>query len=201
MLTTLSMTLMVWSDQVVIISITQTSSDDRMNISAVTQICSVVFSAMHRLPIDSARKLRWYDKGDVATMVKTHVREKHELLDTIAALKKVSPASWGSLDVMGLTMGPAVLLNKTVHCYTSMSPLVSTSIHPCTLQKDSSELDVQGDVQLALVPLRQVSCKGYQSLTLVAQLQQPGQCLTHELNSQFPAALGFCDSGWASVRI
>ncbi|MEW5306299.1 MAG: hypothetical protein WDW36_008771 [Sanguina aurantia] len=41
-----------------------------------------------RLPIDSARKLRWYDKGDVATMVKTHVREKHELLDTIAALKK-----------------------------------------------------------------------------------------------------------------
>ncbi|KIZ00756.1 hypothetical protein MNEG_7208 [Monoraphidium neglectum] len=41
-----------------------------------------------RLPIDSARKLRWYDKGEVAQITRQHVREKHALLDTIAALKK-----------------------------------------------------------------------------------------------------------------
>lgn len=68
---------------------------------------------MHRLPIDSARKLRWYDKGDVATMVKTHVREKHELLDTIAALKKVTPGV--SCDVTGFTIELALREVLTVH--------------------------------------------------------------------------------------
>jgi hypothetical protein len=42
-----------------------------------------------RLPIDSAKKLRWYDKADVASLTRQHVREKHMLLDTITALKKV----------------------------------------------------------------------------------------------------------------
>jgi hypothetical protein len=42
-----------------------------------------------RLPVDSARKLRWYDKGDAAALTRQHVREKHVLLDTITALKKV----------------------------------------------------------------------------------------------------------------
>lgn len=48
-----------------------------------------------RLPVDSARKLRWYDKGDVAPIVKQHVREKHLLLDTITALKKVKACGTG----------------------------------------------------------------------------------------------------------
>lgn len=39
--------------------------------------------------MESARKLRWYDKGEVAPIVKQHMREKHHLLDTITALKKV----------------------------------------------------------------------------------------------------------------
>lgn len=42
-----------------------------------------------RLPIESARKLRWYDKEDLQAIVKTHVREKRELLDAITALKKL----------------------------------------------------------------------------------------------------------------
>ncbi|WIA17304.1 hypothetical protein OEZ85_014171 [Tetradesmus obliquus] len=42
-----------------------------------------------RLPLDSAKKLRWYDKSDVASLTRQHVREKHLLLDTITALKKV----------------------------------------------------------------------------------------------------------------
>jgi len=42
-----------------------------------------------RLPVDSARKLRWYDKGDVQQLTRQHLREKHVLLDTITALKKV----------------------------------------------------------------------------------------------------------------
>lgn len=43
--------------------------------------------ACRRLPLDSARKLRWFDKGDVNSLVKMHVKEKRELMDTIAALK------------------------------------------------------------------------------------------------------------------
>eukprot|EP00882_Tetradesmus_deserticola_P030308 GHRQ01034014.1.p1 GENE.GHRQ01034014.1~~GHRQ01034014.1.p1 ORF type:complete len:169 (+),score=82.96 GHRQ01034014.1:594-1100(+) len=42
-----------------------------------------------RLPVDSAKKLRWYDKADVASLTRQHVCEKHLLLDTITALKKV----------------------------------------------------------------------------------------------------------------
>ena len=42
-----------------------------------------------RLPLDSARKLRWYDKSDLTSLTKAHFREKRELLDTVAALKKV----------------------------------------------------------------------------------------------------------------
>lgn len=41
------------------------------------------------MPVDSAKKLRWYDKAEVASLTRQHVREKHLLLDTIAALKKV----------------------------------------------------------------------------------------------------------------
>lgn len=44
---------------------------------------------LRRLPLDSAKKLRWYDKSDVASLTRQHVREKHLLLDTITALKKV----------------------------------------------------------------------------------------------------------------
>lgn len=39
--------------------------------------------------MESARKLRWYDKGDTAAIVKTHLREKREMAETLGALKKV----------------------------------------------------------------------------------------------------------------
>lgn len=42
-----------------------------------------------RLPVESAKKLRWFDNADLAKMSVQHVREKHLLLDTITALKKV----------------------------------------------------------------------------------------------------------------
>lgn len=43
-----------------------------------------------RLPVESAKKLRWYDNADLAKMSVQHAREKHLLLDTITALKKVN---------------------------------------------------------------------------------------------------------------
>lgn len=42
-----------------------------------------------RLPVESARKLRWYDKADLQALSKAHFREKRDLLDTVSALKKV----------------------------------------------------------------------------------------------------------------
>ncbi|GFR45083.1 hypothetical protein Agub_g6459, partial [Astrephomene gubernaculifera] len=42
-----------------------------------------------RLPLESARRLRWFEKGDVQALTKAHFREKRDLLDAIAALKKV----------------------------------------------------------------------------------------------------------------
>eukprot|EP01026_Neomeris_dumetosa_P031539 TRINITY_DN25001_c0_g1_i5.p1 TRINITY_DN25001_c0_g1~~TRINITY_DN25001_c0_g1_i5.p1 ORF type:complete len:886 (+),score=217.23 TRINITY_DN25001_c0_g1_i5:115-2658(+) len=41
-----------------------------------------------RLPIASAKKLTWYDKGDIVQIVKQHLREKQEVLDTNWALKR-----------------------------------------------------------------------------------------------------------------
>lgn len=42
-----------------------------------------------RLPLESARKLRWYDKGELPAIVRTHLREKRELQDALAAMKRV----------------------------------------------------------------------------------------------------------------
>eukprot|EP00983_Pelagomonas_calceolata_P107767 1159384-Pelagomonas_calceolata.AAC.4 len=39
--------------------------------------------------MESARKLRWFDKGDTTAIVKTHLREKREMAETLGALKKV----------------------------------------------------------------------------------------------------------------
>eukprot|EP01025_Chloroclados_australasicus_P025050 TRINITY_DN25062_c1_g1_i1.p1 TRINITY_DN25062_c1_g1~~TRINITY_DN25062_c1_g1_i1.p1 ORF type:complete len:851 (-),score=158.34 TRINITY_DN25062_c1_g1_i1:584-3136(-) len=41
-----------------------------------------------RLPIASAKKLTWYDKGDIVQIVKQHLREKQEVLDANWALKR-----------------------------------------------------------------------------------------------------------------
>ncbi|KAG2451383.1 hypothetical protein HYH02_003985 [Chlamydomonas schloesseri] len=41
-----------------------------------------------RLPVESARRLRWFEKADLQALTKSHLREKRELLDTVAALKK-----------------------------------------------------------------------------------------------------------------
>ncbi|GMH38047.1 hypothetical protein BSKO_05931 [Bryopsis sp. KO-2023] len=42
-----------------------------------------------RLPLDSARKLRWYDKGDVNQLVKVHARERQDLEDVNDALRDI----------------------------------------------------------------------------------------------------------------
>jgi len=58
-----------------------------------TCVCTRMYAVLHvhvcRLPMESARKLRWYDKGDTAAIVKTHLREKREMAETLFALKKV----------------------------------------------------------------------------------------------------------------
>lgn len=41
-----------------------------------------------RMPLDSARKLRWYDKQDLSMLIQLHLREKAELLDANAALRR-----------------------------------------------------------------------------------------------------------------
>ncbi|GLI70689.1 hypothetical protein VaNZ11_015629 [Volvox africanus] len=42
-----------------------------------------------RLPLESARKLRWFEKADLQALTKSHFREKRELLDTLTVLKKL----------------------------------------------------------------------------------------------------------------
>jgi hypothetical protein len=39
--------------------------------------------------VDSARKLRWYDREDLAPLVEVTTREKQALQDTLAALRQV----------------------------------------------------------------------------------------------------------------
>lgn len=62
-----------------------------------THTCASCKFRCNRLPVDSAKKLRWYDKADVASLTRQHVREKHLLLDTITALKKVGQLQHSSL--------------------------------------------------------------------------------------------------------
>jgi hypothetical protein len=63
-----------------------------------------------RLPVESAKKLRWFDQADLARMSVQHVREKHMLLDTIAALKKVTHCKFwllpDPLDATSLVLQP-----------------------------------------------------------------------------------------------
>jgi hypothetical protein len=49
-----------------------------------------------RLPVESARKLRWYEHAELPALVRGHLREKRELQDCIAAMKKVCVFSTGS---------------------------------------------------------------------------------------------------------
>jgi hypothetical protein len=61
-----------------------------------------------RLPVESARKLRWYDKGDVQQLTRQHLREKHALLDTVTALKKVRMGGgvfWGPAHIASASTG------------------------------------------------------------------------------------------------
>ena len=41
------------------------------------------------MQVDSARKLRWYDRDDLAPLVEASTREKQALQDTVAALRQV----------------------------------------------------------------------------------------------------------------
>ncbi|EIE18143.1 hypothetical protein COCSUDRAFT_49368 [Coccomyxa subellipsoidea C-169] len=41
-----------------------------------------------RLPVDSLKKLRWYDRDDLSTLVELSTREKQQLQDTITALRQ-----------------------------------------------------------------------------------------------------------------
>jgi hypothetical protein len=41
------------------------------------------------LQIDSAKKLRWYDKDDLSQLVELTTREKQQLQGTISALRQV----------------------------------------------------------------------------------------------------------------
>lgn len=42
-----------------------------------------------RLPIESAKKLRWFDQHDLKMLIELHLREKHELYQANAALKDI----------------------------------------------------------------------------------------------------------------
>lgn len=90
-----------------------------------------------RLPVDSARKLRWYDKADLVSLTRQHVREKHLLLDTITALKKARGTSGGWWPVLhsalqhrmawcGSAPSPPPYTHTTTHTYTLPSRHIST---------------------------------------------------------------------------
>ena len=39
--------------------------------------------------VESARKLRWYDRDDLSQLVALHAQEKHALQATVSALRQV----------------------------------------------------------------------------------------------------------------
>ena len=43
-----------------------------------------------RLPVESAKKLRWYDRPDLNNLVQLNLRDKNDLLGVNAALRQVS---------------------------------------------------------------------------------------------------------------
>ena len=45
-----------------------------------------------RLPVDSARRLKWYDKAEIASLVAEHGREKRSLAEENAALRRLAGA-------------------------------------------------------------------------------------------------------------
>ena len=43
-----------------------------------------------RLPIDSARKLRWYDREDLSRLIESNLQERQQLAEVNTALREVS---------------------------------------------------------------------------------------------------------------
>ena len=81
-----------------------------------------------QLQIDTARKLRWYDREELSQLISISTREKQELQDTITALRQVPhptilvqglffmhlisapPSSWGSRGFTAVSVFLQVIL-------------------------------------------------------------------------------------------
>lgn len=51
-------------------------------------LCGALRNDRH-VQIDTAKKLRWYDREDLSQLISITTREKQQLQDTIAALRQV----------------------------------------------------------------------------------------------------------------
>ena len=51
------------------------NNNNNININSNTIIITFILPSS-RLPLDSAKKLKWYDKGDVKAITKQHIQEK-----------------------------------------------------------------------------------------------------------------------------
>ena len=59
--------------------------------TAAAQDASAKAQQYLRLPIESAKKLRWYDRPDLNNLVQQNLREKNDILGVNAALRQVQP--------------------------------------------------------------------------------------------------------------
>eukprot|EP00884_Botryococcus_braunii_P010591 jgi/Botrbrau1/19533/Bobra.0035s0028.1 len=65
-----------------------------------------------RLPREAAYKLKWFDGGDASALIETHTREKLQLQNTIAALKKELVKALGEEQAAGLEEQVTQLLEQ-----------------------------------------------------------------------------------------
>lgn len=98
-----------------------------------------------RLPVESAKKLRWYDRPDLNNLIQQNLRDKNDLLGVNAALRQVCrPSHTAHLYYWHACSGyTSILLWKThsehLHCCQRYPPVRST-IWVCDLLQAKMEL-------------------------------------------------------------
>ena len=78
-----------------------------------------------RLPVESAKKLRWYDRQDLNNLVQQNLREKNDLLRVNAALRQVCTLQelYPKPDLHNSMLASMCLLLTTAHNITGCPDL------------------------------------------------------------------------------
>ena len=97
-----------------------------------------------RLPVESAKKLRWYDRPDLNNLVQQNLRDKNDLLGVNAALRQVATLVLSMFKCfhMVLTIADMPAIPCLIHTCTAPCPRDTSCAQP-TAYKSTLKINMR----------------------------------------------------------